>query len=94
VGYAPGYRASWDAVQGKVAGPVVEDNTKRWSGDHCVDPRRVPGVLFCNQPLEASSASMIDIAPTVLALLGVEAPSYIEGRSLLSAGGRGGQDSA
>jgi predicted AlkP superfamily phosphohydrolase/phosphomutase len=94
VGYAPGYRASWDAVQGKVAGPVVEDNTKRWSGDHCVDPRRVPGVLFCNQPLEASSTSMIDIAPTVLALLGVEAPSYIEGRSLLSAGGRGGQDSA
>ena len=46
VGYNAGYRASWESVTGKVTGAVFEDNTKAWSGDHCIDPRRVPGVFF------------------------------------------------
>ena len=83
IGFAPGYRTSWDAVQGKVAGPVFEDNTRRWSGDHCVDPDCVPGVLFCNRHLDAPAARMIDIAPTILALFGIATPTYMEGRSLL-----------
>ena len=90
LGYAPGYRASWHAAQGKVAGPVMEDNTRRWSGDHCVDPRYVPGVLLCNLPLAARRPSIMDIAPTVLGLFGVEAPSYMQGRSLLPAHRQGG----
>lgn len=88
VGYAPGYRASWAAAQGQVAGPVIEDNTRRWSGDHCVDPERVPGVLFCSRPLQATGAAITDLAPTVLALFGVKAPAYMEGRSLLPASGK------
>ncbi len=86
VGYAPGYRASWDAAQGKVSGPVIEDNTRHWSGDHCVDPKRVPGVVFCNQPLAADAASITDIAPTVLSLFGVQTPRYMQGRSLAAEG--------
>ncbi len=43
IGYAPGYRTSWDCASGVVAGHVFEDNVKAWSGDHCVDPREVPG---------------------------------------------------
>ncbi len=85
VGYAPGYRVSWDGAQGKVAGPAIEDNTRRWSGDHCVDPAEVPGVLFCNRRLDSSGARISDIAPTVLSLFGVRAPGYMEGRSLLPA---------
>lgn len=85
IGYATGYRASWDAAQGKAAGPVIEDNTRRWSGDHCMDPRHVPGVLFCSLPLEASNAGIGDIAPTVLSLFGVQPPRYMQGRSLLPA---------
>ncbi|NIM06593.1 MAG: nucleotide pyrophosphatase [Armatimonadetes bacterium] len=84
IGYAPGYRASWDAAQGKVTEFVMEDNTRRWSGDHCLDPRRVPGVLFSNHRLKASSASIMDIAPTVLDLFGIQVPGYMQGRSLLS----------
>jgi len=83
IGYAPGYRASWEAAQGKVSGPVIADNTRRWSGDHCLDPRQVPGVLFCNRRLDASGARIVDIAPTVLALFGIAAPGYMQGRSLL-----------
>src|SRR5581483_72905 len=45
VGYGAGYRASWDSVMGKVSDQIFEDNVKAWSGDHCVDPRLVPGVL-------------------------------------------------
>ncbi len=87
IGYAPGYRTSWDAAQGKVAGPVFEDNIRRWSGDHCVDPGCVPGVLFCSRRLEASAARMIDIAPTILSLFGIAAPAYMEGRSLVEPAG-------
>ena len=46
VGYADGYRTSWDAAIGRIGPNVFEDNDKAWSGDHCVDPLLVPGVLF------------------------------------------------
>jgi len=82
IGYAPGYRASWDAAQGRTGGPVFEDNTRHWSGDHCVDPECVPGVLFSSLKLEVR-AGITDIAPTVLSLFGVAAPQYMQGRSLL-----------
>ena len=38
-----------------------------WSGDHCIDPRLVPGVLFCSRPIDDSDPALIDIAPTALA---------------------------
>jgi len=83
IGYARGYRASWDGAQGRVAGPVIEDNTRRWSGDHCCDPALVPGVLFSSRPLTSSPAHIMDIAPSILALFGVRKPPYMQGRSLL-----------
>ncbi len=83
IGYAEGYRVSWAAAQGQVAGPVFEDNTRRWSGDHCLDPKIVPGVLFSNLPL-AEDASITDLAPTVLTLFGIRPPAYMQGRSLLA----------
>ena len=89
IGYAPGYRVSWEAAQGRVGGPVFTDNTRHWSGDHCVDPECVPGVLFSNRKL-AGGARLTDIAPTVLALFGVAAPGYMEGQSLLHKDGGDG----
>ena len=83
IGYGIGYRASWGAAQGQVSGAVIEDNTRRWSGDHCVDPKLVPGVLFSSLPLAAEDASIVDVAPTVLQLFGVRAPAYMQGRPLL-----------
>ena len=83
LGYGTGYRASWGAAQGQVSGAVFEDNRRRWSGDHCMDPALVPGVLFSNRPLAAATASILDVAPTVLHLFGIRAPAYMQGRSLL-----------
>jgi predicted AlkP superfamily phosphohydrolase/phosphomutase len=72
IGYNAGYRTSWDCATGVVAGPVFEDNRKPWSGDHCIDPRLVPGVFFCNRKIEEQEPSLIDIAPTALRLFGVD----------------------
>ena len=82
LGYADGYRVSWDAAVGKIAGEVISDNSKCWSGDHCVDPSLVPGVLFCNHPIPAESPSIVDVAPTILGLYGIATPAYMEGRPL------------
>jgi predicted AlkP superfamily phosphohydrolase/phosphomutase len=82
VGYAPGYRASWSAAVGKVTQAVFDDNDKCWSGDHCVDPSAVPGVLFTNQKWSVDSPGIEDMAPTILRLLGVDPPAWMEGRVL------------
>ena len=58
IGYNAGYRTSWDCATGMVSGPIFEDNVKAWSGDHCVDPRLVPGVIFANHALDARGGSL------------------------------------
>jgi predicted AlkP superfamily phosphohydrolase/phosphomutase len=82
IGYAPGYRASWSAAVGKVTSAVFEDNLKCWSGDHCVDPRAVPGVLFSNRKFAIDNPGIEDIAPTALDLFGINAPRWMEGKAL------------
>ena len=86
IGYNAGYRTSWDCATGVVAGSVFEDNTKAWSGDHCVDPRQVPGVFFCNRPIDNDDPALIDIAPTALELFGLPPAPHMEGRSLFGEG--------
>ena len=83
IGYAKGYRTSWDAAVGKTTARVFEDNTKAWSGDHCVDPVLVPGVLFSNRKIEAKDPGIEDMAPTALALFGVQVPAWMDGKSVL-----------
>jgi predicted AlkP superfamily phosphohydrolase/phosphomutase len=80
VGYADGYRASWDAAVGKVSAEVFEDNKKCWSGDHCIDPHLVPGVLLSNRRIDAMNPGIEDMAPTALELFGVKPPAYMEGK--------------
>jgi predicted AlkP superfamily phosphohydrolase/phosphomutase len=82
VGYAAGYRTSWEAAVGKVSARVFEDNTKAWSGDHCVDPLLVPGVLFSNRKVQAQDPGIEDMAPTALELFGVQPPAWMEGKSV------------
>jgi predicted AlkP superfamily phosphohydrolase/phosphomutase len=85
IGYNEGFRASWDGVTGIVNGTVFEDNTKAWSGDHCIDPALVPGVFFSNLKINTGSPSIMDIAPTALGLFGLEAPTHMDGRTLIDA---------
>ena len=82
IGYNAGYRISWNCASGMVAGPIFEDNVKAWSGDHCIDPRLVPGVLFCNYTMEERKPALIDIAPSVLKMFGLKPPKYMDGKPL------------
>jgi hypothetical protein len=83
VGYERGYRVSWEAAIGKTTTEVFHDNTKAWSGDHCVDPSVVPGVLFCNRPVESDNPRLLDLGPTVLDLFGIKVPDYMDGKPLI-----------
>jgi predicted AlkP superfamily phosphohydrolase/phosphomutase len=82
IGYNRGYRASWEGAVGRVTDEVLTDNTKAWSGDHCVDPRLVPGVLFSNWRMPADAPHIQDLAPTILAMFGIGKPGHMTGRVL------------
>jgi len=82
IGYNDGYRISWDATLGKTTKEVFEDNIKCWSGDHGVDPKLVPGVLFSNHKIKSANQQITDLAPTVLKLFGIPIPGYMDGNPL------------
>lgn len=46
IGYEPGFRASWQTTLGAVPAALIDDNNKKWSGDHCITPAAVPGILL------------------------------------------------
>lgn len=82
IGYETGYRASWNCATGKITEEVIEPNTKRWSGDHCIDPQLVPGVFFSNWKLQEETPTLMDIAPTVLDMFGIDKQKFQDGRVL------------
>jgi predicted AlkP superfamily phosphohydrolase/phosphomutase len=83
VNFAEGYRVSWTTALGGIPEGHFEDNTKKWGGDHIIDPCLVPGVLFMNRAFRGENASLMDLAPTILAALGVPKGPAMEGESLL-----------
>jgi predicted AlkP superfamily phosphohydrolase/phosphomutase len=82
VGYNVNYRASWDAAVGIADETIFEDNTKSWSGDHCMDTMVVPGIFFSNRKIKTEHPSLLDISATTLDLFGVKRPAYMAGISL------------
>ncbi|MBX3394502.1 MAG: alkaline phosphatase family protein [Phycisphaerae bacterium] len=82
VGYHRGYRVDWDTAIGKVTDAVFHDNTKAWSGDHCIDPELIPGVFFCSHKIESESPRLMDLGPTALELFGVDVPKNMDGQPL------------
>ena len=83
VGYHPGYRASWQTAIGGMPEGLLEDNLKKWSGDHCIDPSAVPGIFLSNFQIARENPSNMDIAPTVLRCLGLKPDPSMEGASLV-----------
>lgn len=83
VNYCPGFRVSWQTSLGGFSSSLFENNTRRWSGDHIMDPDAVPGVLFMNRPMVGSQANILDMAPTILKHLGAGPHNSLEGTSLI-----------
>lgn len=68
---ANGYRASWATALGGAPEALFEDNTRRWGGDHIMDPALVPGVLFSSRAIATATPSLLDLAPSILSAFGV-----------------------
>lgn len=66
VGFKPGYRVSWQTALGGMSATLVEDNRKKWSGDHLFDPKEVPGVIFVNRKIENECYRIVDVASVIL----------------------------
>ena len=81
-GYQRGYRVSWETAIGRTTDRVFHPNTKAWSGDHCVDPSLVPGILFCNRTIGEERPRLMDVGATVLTMFGVPVPDYMDGKAL------------
>jgi predicted AlkP superfamily phosphohydrolase/phosphomutase len=84
VNFSEGYRVSWDTPLGGVPQGLFADNTKKWGGDHVIDPALASGVLFMNKKFDAGSPGLVDLAPTILNALGVAKGAAMEGSDLLS----------
>jgi predicted AlkP superfamily phosphohydrolase/phosphomutase len=82
VGYKNGYRASWETAIGQTTEKIIHKNTKAWSGDHCIDPALIPGVIFCNHPIDTPAPRLMDIGPTALDMFGIRTPAYMDGKAL------------
>jgi len=84
VGFNVGYRASWDNATGAVSAEIISNNTKSWSGDHCMNPPDVPGIFFTNRKLGVERVNIMDVGPTVMDLFGVDVPPYCDGKPLMA----------
>lgn len=86
VGFEPHYRASWQTAIGGVPPRILEDNLKKWSGDHIFDAQCIPGIFLINRKASVPHPRVIDIAPTILACFQIPQPENMEGISLLGYG--------
>ncbi len=84
VGYHRGWRGSNECALGKIPATVFEDNMLKWSGDHCIAASEVPGILMANRPILKENPALLDMAPTILRLFGLEIPDAMVGGDLFS----------
>lgn len=83
VGFNDGYRVGWQDTLGGVTRSVVENNNKKWSGDHCATATEISGgVLFTNLKLAKQQPHIMDLAPTILRLLEAPIPPGLDGQPL------------
>jgi predicted AlkP superfamily phosphohydrolase/phosphomutase len=84
IGYNAGYRASWETALGKITRSLVNDNTKKWSGDHCMAKEVIPGVLFTSKHIGYTQPALYDLAPTILGEFGIDKLPDMDGTDLFT----------
>lgn len=81
VGFADGYRVSWQTALGGTPPGIIYPNTKKWSADHgSFDVADTAGILITSRRVTRPELSIMDVAPTVLRYFGVEIPADLDGR--------------
>jgi len=84
VGFNDGYRVGWQDTLGSIRRAVVENNNKKWSGDHCATATEISGgVFFSNRKTTTAEPSIMDLSPTILKLLEVPLPSDLDGKPIM-----------
>ncbi|HEX5132929.1 MAG TPA: alkaline phosphatase family protein [Candidatus Krumholzibacteria bacterium] len=84
VGYNQGYRSSDDSALGTVSRELIVPNLSRWTGDHCIDHRWVPGVLISNRRITADNPALVDVPVTIIRAFGAQPPAVMTGRDLFA----------
>ncbi len=79
VGYAAGYRASWQTALGEAPQTLIDDNNDAWIADHCVNPDLVPGVLFSSEKIAPQRPRLQDVTAAVLRRFGIAPPVGYQG---------------
>ncbi len=82
VGYARGYRASWETALGGIPPDVLTDNTDPWIGDHCIAASEVPGVLMGSRKPRLSNPRLKDLTVSILNEFAIPADAAMSGRSV------------
>src|ERR1700722_10257903 len=82
VGYARGYRASWQTGIGGFSKGILEDNIDAWTADHCINAADVPGVLFTTRKIRVRDPALKDLPVSLLALFGLKPATEMTGRSV------------
>jgi predicted AlkP superfamily phosphohydrolase/phosphomutase len=84
VGFAEGYRVSWQSSLGGSPPGLVYPNMKKWSGDHgSYDYKSTSGTFISSRQIGGNTPlQIIDVAPTVLKYFGVPIPSDIDGKPI------------
>ena len=83
VGYNRGYRSSWESPLGEFTWEIFADNDQRWSGDHSMDHRLVPGVLISNRRITLEQPALYDLTVAVLDEYGVSKNADMIGQDTL-----------
>lgn len=83
LGFDRGYRISNESPIGTLNREMIMDNMNWWSGDHCVDPKKVPATFIANFKIQRQVPDMQDIAPTILKYFGIATPAQMTGKALI-----------
>jgi len=91
IGYRRGYRCSWETPLGGFSKQIIVENRDEWSGDHCIDPSFVPGVLLSNREITLDSPRLVDVTAAILNIFDIRPSSPMIGVNCLSVETREGR---
>ncbi len=83
LGFDRGYRISDQSALGTFSREMIMDNLGWWSGDHCVDPLKVPASFISSFKIQKPVPNMQDVAPTILKYFGIATPAPMTGKALI-----------